>query len=109
MWGLGPTVLERQCQGSLMSVSDGCQTRCAVHLSSQRATLTGLVCRPERACRLMEARHVLGIAGSLSLWLNVEVGQASRCGGRRWSSQTQLRPAGLPATPAQSPCTFGFS
>lgn len=52
---------------------------------------------------------MLGIAGSLSLCLNVEVGQTPQWGGRRWSSQTQLRPAGLPTTPAQSLCTFGFS
>lgn len=70
---MGP-LRERQGQGSLMSVSDGCQTRCAVCLSSQGAALTGLICRPEGSCRLMEARHVLGIAGSLSLCLNVEVG-----------------------------------
>lgn len=96
MWGLGPAVRERQGQGSLMSVSDRCRTRCAVCLSSQGAALKGLVCRPERSCRLTEARHVLGTAGSLSLWLNMEVAQSPRCGGAAGPARPSSGPQGCP-------------
>lgn len=75
------------CWASVMFAGPG-----ALHvLAARGAALTGLVCRRERSCHLMEARHVLVLAGSLSQWLNVEVGQTPRCRGHHWSSQAHLR------------------